>query len=297
MADPNDPNDPSGLDGPSSLSDRTELAGLTLPVCRTCGTQYAAPRPDCPVCLDERQYVRPDGQRWTSLAELREEGHQGRFEEQGPGVLGIGCTPSFAIGQRALLLRTPSGNVLWDCVPYLDDAMIEEVRALGGISAIAVSHPHFYSAMVDWAHAFDAPVHLHEADRRWVARPDPAIRFWNGRTHRLTDELTLINPGVHFPGSTVMHDSTGEGALFSGDVVNVCPDRRWVSIMYSYANHIPERPDAVRAAGELLGGYRFERIYGAWWDGVVAADGNGVLARSVERYLRFEQGRPAEAHS
>ncbi|WP_149038650.1 MBL fold metallo-hydrolase [Kitasatospora sp. MBT63] len=272
-----------------------DLTGSALPICRTCGTQYAAARPDCPVCLDERQYVGADGQQWTSLAELRGEGHEMRFEEQGPDVLGIGCTPAFAIGQRALLLRTAAGNVLWDCVPYLDDAVIREVAQAGGIDAIVISHPHFYSAMVEWAHTFDAPVYLHEADRQWVGRPDPALRFWSGRTHRLTDDLTLINPGIHFPGSTVMHWSSGAGALFSGDVVNVCPDRRWVTIMYSYANHIPERPDAVRAAGELLAGYRFERIYGAWWDRVVTSDGNEVLARSVDRYLRFELGLETEA--
>lgn len=263
-----------------------------LPICRTCGTQYAAPRSDCPVCLDERQYVGADGQQWTSLAGLRADGHEGRFEEEGPDVIGIGSTPAFAIGQRALLLRTASGNVLWDCVPHLDDQMIEKVRALGGISAIAVSHPHFYSAMVEWAHAFDAPVHLHEADRQWVGRPDPALRFWSGRTHELADDLVLINPGIHFPGSAVLHWSAGDGALFTGDVVNVCPDRRWVTVMYSYANHIPERPHAVRAAADLLGAYRFERIYGAWWNRVVTSGGNEVLERSVERYLRFEEGIP-----
>lgn len=264
----------------------------TLPICRTCGTQYAAPRHDCPVCLDERQYVGADGQQWTSLAALRAEGHQGRFEEEGPGVIGIGATPSFGIGQRALLLRTASGNVLWDCVPHLDDAIIAQVNELGGISKIAVSHPHFYSAMVDWAHAFDAPVYLHEADRQWVGRPDPALHFWSGRTHRLADDLELINPGIHFPGSAVLHWSAGEGALFTGDVVNVCPDPRWVTVMYSYANHIPERPHAVRAAADLLGAYRFERIYGAWWHRVVPSGGNEVLQRSVERYLRFEEGTP-----
>lgn len=105
-----------------------------------------------------------------------------------------------------------------------------------------------------------------------------------------TPELTLINPGVHFPGSAVLHWSAGDGALFTGDVVNVCPDNRWVTLMYSYANHIPERPQAVRAAADLLAGYRFERIYGAWWHRVVASHGNEVLARSVARCLRFEQG-------
>ncbi len=44
------------------------VAGTDLPICRTCGVQYAAPRADCPICLDERQYVGWEGQRWTTLA-------------------------------------------------------------------------------------------------------------------------------------------------------------------------------------------------------------------------------------
>lgn len=276
--------------GADNANDPTEEELMTYPICRGCGTQYAGPRADCPVCLDERQYVPRAGQRWTSLKELRAEGHGGRFEEQGPGVLGIGVTPDFSIGQRALLLRTDAGNVLWDCLPYLDDEMVRRVEELGGIDHIAISHPHFYSAMVEWAHAFGAPVHLHEADREWVGRPDPALRFWSGRTKRLTDELTLINPGVHFPGSAVLHWSAGEGALFTGDVINVGPDPRWVSIMYSFPNHVPEQPQKVRAAVDALAGFRFDRLYGAWWDRVVTSGAEEVLARSVERYLRFEQG-------
>ena len=50
---------------------------LGLPICRTCGVQYGAERPDCPICLDERQYVGWHGQQWTSLAGLREAGHRG----------------------------------------------------------------------------------------------------------------------------------------------------------------------------------------------------------------------------
>src|SRR3954454_10387123 len=91
-----------------------------LPICRTCGVQYGAPRADCPICLDERQYVGWDGQQWTTLAELRASGRRGRLDEEGPGVIGVGAVPSVAVGQRALLIRSPSGNVLWDCVGYLD---------------------------------------------------------------------------------------------------------------------------------------------------------------------------------
>lgn len=281
----------SGTSATAAAPTPRSYPGAHLPLCAACGTQYAAARPDCPVCQDERQYVPDGGQRWTTLAELQAAGHTAKFAEQGPGVLGIGTTKGIAIGQRALLLRTTDGNVLWDCLPYLDDHMAEAIADLGGLTAIAVSHPHFYSAMVEWAHAFDVPVYLNESDRSWVGRPDPALRFWSGETHQLTDELTLINPRIHFPGSTVLHWSAGEGALFSGDVLNVCPDRRWISVMHSYPNHIPEHPDAVRHAAELLDRYRFERIYGAWWDRVVTADGNAVLHRSLDRYLAWE-GQP-----
>jgi hypothetical protein len=159
--------------------------------------QYAESREDCPVCRDERQYVGWNGQQWTSLDELRSAGHRGRVSEEGPGVTGIGTDPPFAIGQRALLVRGPAGNVLWDCITYLDHELIAEVRDLGGIGAIAISHPHYYGTMIEWARAFDAPVYIHAADRDWVGRPDPAVRFWDGDTLALADGITLINAGVH----------------------------------------------------------------------------------------------------
>jgi len=259
-----------------------------LPICRTCGVQYGAPRADCPICEDERQYVGWGGQRWTTLAGLQEAGHQGKVAEEGPGVIGIGAEPPTAIGQRALLVRTPSGNVLWDMITYLDDDLVERVRELGGVSAIAISHPHFYGSMVEWAHAFDAPIHIHEADRPWVARPDDSVVFWDGETKEIGEGLTLVNAGVHFAGGQVLHWRDGEdgrGALLSGDIMTVVQDRRYVSFMYSYPNLIPERPRVIRRALRLLEPYPFERVYGAWWQRVVRADGVEAVRRSAERYL------------
>jgi len=263
---------------------------LALPICSTCGVQYSRPRDDCPVCLDERQYVGWDGQQWTTLAELQAAGHRGRLADEGPGVVGIGADPATAIGQRALLARAPGGNVLWDMITYIDDDLIARVRELGGVSAIAVSHPHFYGSMIDWAHAFGAPVYIHRKDREWVARPDNAVVFWDGDTREIGDGLTLINAGVHFDGGQVLHWAgapDGTGALFSGDIFTVVQDRRWVSFMYSYPNLIPERPNSIRRALALIGPFRFDRVYGAWWRRVVAADGAAVVRRSAERYLRF----------
>ncbi|MEZ0076200.1 MBL fold metallo-hydrolase [Planotetraspora sp. GP83] len=259
-----------------------------LPICVTCGVQYGASRDNCPICEDERQYVGWDGQRWTTLNELREAGHRARIEDEGPGVVGVGTEPPTAIGQRALLVRTPSGNVLWDMVTHLDDELIRQVRELGGIQAIAISHPHFYGSMVDWAHAFDAPIYIHAADRQWVARHDDSVVFWEGDTREIADGLTLINAGVHFAGGQVMHWRDGrEGALFSGDIFQVVKDRRWVGFMYSYPNLIPERPRTIRRALSLLEPYAFGRVYGAWWQHIVDTDGAEAVRRSADRYLSF----------
>ncbi|MER6186392.1 MBL fold metallo-hydrolase [Streptomyces sp. NPDC001652] len=272
------------------MSSLKPVSGTELPICRTCGVQYAAPRADCPICLDERQYVGWEGQRWTSLAELRDSGHRGRLREEGPGVVGVAAEPSVAIGQRALLLRSPAGNVLWDCLGYLDDELAAEVEQLGGVSAIAVSHPHFHGAMTEWGRVFDAPVYVHAADRDWVGRPDPLIEYWSGDTHPIAPGMTLINAGTHFAGGTVLHwadDPEGRGALFSGDIFMVVMDRRWVSFMYSIPNFIPERPRTVRRALRLVEPFAFERIYGAFRGRVVTADGAAAVRRSAERYLRF----------
>ena len=105
-------------------------------LCVTCGTQFAPsaePPPDCPICLDERQYVGPGGQRWTTSEEFRE-AHHSRVEEIEPALIGVGVEPSFAIGQRALHAE----SLLWDCVPLVDDPGVD------GIETIAVSHPHYY---------------------------------------------------------------------------------------------------------------------------------------------------------
>ena len=257
--------------------------------------QYAAPRDDCPICLDERQYVGWDGQQWTTLAELASAGHRGHIAEEGPGVIGIGAEPATAIGQRALLITTPAGNVLWDMITYLDDELIRQVRELGGVSAIAISHPHFYGSMIEYAHAFGAPVYIHAATARGSPGPTRRWSSGTGDTRQIGDGLTLINLGVHFAGGQVLHWANGEGgagALMSGDIVTVVPDRRWVSFMYSYPNLIPERPAVIRRALSLLEPYPFERVYGAWWRRVVAADGTAAVQRSAQRYLRFAGADP-----
>ncbi len=180
-------------------------------ICTTCGTQHGdSDRPPavCAICHDSRQYLGAAGQQWTSLAELRRF-HRLTLREEEPNLMGIGMEPSFAIGQCALLVRTPHGNLLWDCIPLFDSAIVDLVQGIGGIQAIAISHPHFYAGMIEWSHGFNAPIYLHAADKRWVMRPDSAIEYWDGETKPIMSGMMLFRCGGHFDGSTVLHWPAG----------------------------------------------------------------------------------------
>jgi glyoxylase-like metal-dependent hydrolase (beta-lactamase superfamily II) len=265
-------------------------------ICRQCGTQFAesARAPEhCPICEDDRQYVRWDGQDWLTLDDLRKT-HAVRIADEAEAITGIGMTPAFAINQRALLLQSSAGNVLWDCITLITDDAVAEVKRRGGISAIAISHPHYYSSMVEWSEAFGGvPIYLHEAERKWVQRPSPAIRFWSGETQAINPAMTLVRCGGHFPGGQVLHWGAalgGRGALFAGDITMVTSDRRHVSFMYSYPNYIPLNRTAVERIARALEPYAFDAIFGAWWNLVIASDGKAAVARSVARYLAAISG-------
>ena len=263
-------------------------------ICQTCGTQFAAtavPPTHCPICEDERQYVGWEGQQWTTLAELQKDRHN-EIKTVAPNLTGMGTSPGFAIGQRALLLQTEQGNVLWDCISLLDEATITAVNELGGIDAITISHPHFYSAMIEWSRAFDAPIYLHESNREWVSRPDSAIQYWQGETMQLWDGVTLIRGGGHFVGSSILHwvdANNSQGSIFTGDTIMVVADRRYVSFMYSFPNLIPLSADKVQAIVNKVIPYEFEQVYSAWWGKVVEQDGKTAVLRSAERYIQAIQ--------
>ena len=265
-------------------------------ICTTCGTQHAESDQQpiaCAICNDDRQYLKATGQQWTTHDKLRLTNRNSiRFED--PNLMGIGVEPHFAIGQRALLVRTPRGNVLWDCVPLLDPALVEMVKALGGISAIAISHPHYYTSMVEWSRAFgDVPIYLHAADRQWVMRADASITFWDGEIKTLREGLTLIRCGGHFDGGTVLHfqsEAEGKSALLTGDILQVVADRKHVSFMYSYPNYVPLSAASVERIIQAIEPFEYQKVYGAFWDTVIERDGKAAVARSAARYQRAIRG-------
>lgn len=268
---------------------------MTLFVCETCGTQYAeapAPPAQCPVCEDERQYVGWGGQTWTTHEELGAR-HRLRLEDE-EGLLAVGLAPDFAINQRALHLITDAGNILWECVSLVTDEAVAALNARGGVDTIIISHPHFYSSMVEWSEALgEIPILVHEADKAWVRRPCPKIRFWSGDKHTLSDAVTLIRCGGHFPGSAAIHWRDGPrpgGALFPGDALQVVQDRRHVSFMYSYPNYVPMNPSDVRSIRSRLEGYAFEDVFGFTWGRNIIGGAREAVDESFDRYLKAVSG-------
>lgn len=266
-------------------------------ICATCGTQYSeslVPPEDCVICTEERQYVGWKGQLWTTPAELRAR-HRNRFAVEGEGLVGIGTEPQFGIGQRALHVTTAAGGILWDCVSLVDDASVAALQTRGGVSAMAVSHPHFYASMAEWSEALGGvPIYLNASDREWVMCGSGAIRWWDGPALEIAPGVTLVRCGGHFAGSTVLHwadGAGGDGALLTGDTIMVGFDRRTVSFMYSYPNLIPLGADAVRAIADAVEPFEFEQIYGGWFGRNVLEGGKQAVRYSVRRYLHAISGR------
>lgn len=276
------------------------LLGMTEPsmdiwVCPTCGAVYPpgpAPPASCMLCEDERQWVPPSGQIWKTMGELAQAGYRTQVREVEPDLFGIAVQPSIGVGQRALLIRTPAGNLLWDPPAYLDQAAIDAVRELGGLAALSASHPHMYGAIVEWSHAFDAPIHLPEADLVWMPRPDPAVQSWSGSLEVLPG-VTLVQCGGHFAGSSVVHwaaGAEGRGALLVGDTIFVTSGEDRVSFIWSAPNRLPLPEREVRRVADAVAPYRYDRMYGGWWEPIIRHDARAITERSAERYIEILRG-------
>jgi hypothetical protein len=264
-------------------------------ICVTCGTQYPPAETTlehCPICEDDRQYLRDEGQQWTTLAALRGR-HHNRFIPLEPGLTSIVTEPAFGIGQRAFLVQTPHGNLLWETLAYLDETTVAEIERHGGCAAIGISHPHFYATMIEWSRRFgDVPIYLHEANRPWVMRPGEAVRFFASETVEPLPGLTIVRCGGHFPGSSVLHwaeGAEGRGLLLTGDTIYTVRDRRWVTFMYSYPNIVPLDPGSVRRIVAAVEPYPFEHLYSSFADQPVV-DAKNAVRRSAERYIAHVTG-------
>lgn len=178
---------------------------------------------------------------------------------------------------------------MWDCIGVVTDDALARLRDAGGVGAIAISHPHFYSAMVEWSDALGGvPVHLHAADREWVARSSPDLCHWSGDRLELSPTLTLVHLPGHFPGSAALHwhsTDLGRDLLLTGDSLHVSADRRHVSVMHSVPNHVPVGPRVIRDVQSRLVDLAVDDVYGFTWGLDIIGDGKAAIDSSLERYL------------
>ncbi|KAL8940723.1 MAG: hypothetical protein Q9216_002674 [Gyalolechia sp. 2 TL-2023] len=210
----------------------------------------------------------------------------------------------FAIGQRAILIRTPHGNVLWDLISLLDRSTIDFIEELGGLKAIVISHPHFYTTYIEWAEAFGCPVHVSYHDREWICREAPEdvskIKFIAESCETILPGVTALSAGGHFPGSLVLH---WDDQLFVADTIMTVPaaytpqprpaGQTTFTFQWSIPNMIPLSPDDILGIWDSIKSYNFHTTYGAF-NGMTVRDEN-LKSRVLEsmktqvRHMGWEQ--------
>lgn len=264
-------------------------------ICATCAVEtsdLSEPPPECAICEDDRQWVPADGQAWTTLERLGQSGTRVVVEQVEPELWGLRAEPEVGIGQQTMVVRTPEGTLLFDCLGYLDDAAVEQVRALGPTLAVAASHPHMYGVQTEWARALGGvPVLVAERDRAWVRRRDPLVELYDER-RTVTTGLTLHRVGGHFRGQAVVEWTSGNGGLgvlLAGDAIFPNPDRRSVSFMRSYPNRIPLSGDVVQRIATQVESLHFDRLYNNFGACVPRA-AQAIVRRSADRHAAWTRG-------
>ncbi|KAE8136689.1 beta-lactamase-like protein [Aspergillus pseudotamarii] len=266
---------------------------LDLAICSTCGTQYPTTcESSCKICDDPRQFIPATGQSWTTLRTLQNtKTYHNEFTPDSihKDLISIHTVPRVAIGQRALLCRTPTGNLLWDCITYIDDETVSKINELGGLKGIVISHPHFYTTHLHWAEIFDCPVYLAREDREWVVRTGKRQVLWDSSrlpVPGVDADLVAVKTGGHFPGSSVLWWRSLR-VLLVADSIGVVPSGIYhvgrlpgtvsFTFMWSYPNMIPLPPDEVHNIWKAVEDLDFDDIRG----GFMGTEVNGNCRQRV----------------
>ncbi|BBN04693.1 hypothetical protein MPTK1_3g06910 [Marchantia polymorpha subsp. ruderalis] len=236
-------------------------------VCGHCGTMFGVgkARGDCVICTDDRQLgLLPWGQSWGTYSQLRRLEAPLLLRNAERDLVEISYTTK---RQRCFLILNPLGNILWGSTTFLDDAAIVTIKKLGGIRAIAVSHPHELFGYAKWAVTFQCPVYIHERDKNLVVHNTEFIETWDGEELALCSQIKLIRLGGHYDGGAILHwtnnglDQDGKGVILCADMLQVGEDGQTVSSMRSYHNFIPiSESDVQRIIWKLLS-VEYERLY------------------------------------
>jgi len=261
---------------------------MTNKICTTCGTEFPANEQDvCSICNDDRQYVPETGQAWTTRESLSNN-YSVFIRKLNQNLFELKVSPSFAIGQRAFLILSPAGNILWDCIPLLNDATIDFIKVKGGLKAIAFSHPHYYSTMNNWAEVFDCPIYIHKKDEPWIMYKGSRIALWEGVEKLLWNNIRIINIGGHFPGSSMLHVpafSPG-GTIFCGDTLYISRSKKHIAIMHSYPNQIPLSLFEINRIKNQVQSIEFDAMHGAFDFQNLTTGVKEIFGNSMKRYTQ-----------
>lgn len=256
-------------------------------ICATCGTKYPNDYQDdkCPICEDDRQYVPLDGQKWTNTNLLLKE-HHVEIRKVRHNLYEFVIKPSFGIGQRALFVVSEKGNLLWDCIPLIDENVVEFIKENGGLNAIAISHPHYYSNMGDWAELFNCPIYLTGSEKEFVVSSSDKIQYWDSESYPLWDGMEVKRIGGHFPGSSILHvpGFSEKGAILCGDTFYLTLSMKHIAVMYSYPNRIPLPIKEVQRIKEQMKKIDFDEFYGFNSYQNMTGNPKELLIKSLERY-------------
>lgn len=257
-------------------------------ICCTCGTQYPInyTSNECFICNEERQYVPESGQSWTNPKTLSLN-HKNKIVELNDCLFEIVITPTFAIGQRAFLVISESGNILWDCIPLLDEETNAFINSKGGLKAVCFSHPHYYSNMNNWAETFNCPIYIHKKDEPFIMEKVENIILWEGDEVQILDDVKMINIGGHFEGSSILliPKMSPKGTMLCGDTMYLSPSKKHFAIMYSYPNRIPLPLSEIRRIKQRLNTISFDVIFGFYSYQNLTENAKKILNNSIERYL------------
>ncbi|KAF4555989.1 Hypothetical protein D9617_2g059560 [Elsinoe fawcettii] len=272
-----------------------------LLICVACGTQYDVTyeqgRERCKICDDPRQFVPPQGQQWTSLR-LEANKHTNHWvpSSSDPRIYHLYTDPKLGIGERASLLLTPHGAIIWDCFAFLTPPLVEFLLSHHPI-AIVISHPHFYTTHLLWASLLKCPVYLSSEDASWLSRPDPSgqRRFLTEAKTEIIPGVTAIKTGGHFPGSLVLH---WDRHLFVADSIMTTPAAYTpeprpegmgaYAFMWSIPNMIPLGPDGVGRIWEAVKRVEFSETHGLMMGmDVVHTDVKKWVLEGAKRQVRM----------
>lgn len=257
-------------------------------ICVACGTQFPeGEKPKiCPICAEERQYIPLTGQKWTTHPELSAR-HKTKIEQVRDNLYQFYIDPQFGIGQRAFLVISEHGNVLWDCIPLLDNEIINFIKSKGGLKAIAISHPHYYSNMNEWAVEFNCPIYIHQNDEEYIVDKGSPLKLWTDDALNLWDNLTIVNLGGHFEGGCVLliQQMTEKGVMLCSDILQISLSREFIAMMYSYPNNIPLPLSEIERMRNRLKELDFDTLYGSFYHQDLTENVRTILDDSIARYF------------